>query len=131
VPGKFHPGWPGANDDECQKRRTLPGIGFAFRALKGKQHASADGHGIFQRFQAWRERLPFRMAEIGMARPRRENERVVKRAAAAFEHNTAAICVHANHRCKKRGHFWAAPHEKADWPGDFRRRQRRRRDLVK
>ena len=52
-------------------------IALALGALEGDQDAPPQRGGVLQRLQARRERLPFVMAEIGVARAGGEHQRVV------------------------------------------------------
>ena len=128
--GHFDAGRAGADDDERQQRRAPRRIGLALGALEGDEDAPPQRGGVLQRLQARRERLPFVMAEIGVARAGGEHQRVVGQGIAVIEQHALARGVDAAHVGKQRRHLLASAQQIADRPGDFRRRQRRGRDLV-
>jgi hypothetical protein len=109
-------------------RRT--GIGLALGALEGDEDATSERGGVFQRFQAGRERLPFVVAEIGVTRAGGEHQRVVGDRIAVIEQHALARGIDAADIGEQRRHLLAVAQEITDRPGDFRRRQRRGRDLV-
>ena len=71
--GQLDAGRPAADDDEGQQRPRSR-IGLALRAFEGEQHAAPNRGRVLQRLQARRQRLPFVMAEIGVARAGGEHE---------------------------------------------------------
>ena len=88
--GEFDAGRAGADDDEGQQRGAPCRIGLALGTLERHQDAPAQRGGVLQRLQARRERLPFVMAEIGVARAGGENQRVVGQRAAVIEQHALA-----------------------------------------
>ena len=88
--GHFDAGRAGADDDESQQRRAPRRIGLALGALEGDQNAPPQRGGVLQRLQSRRERLPFVMAEIGVARAGGEHQRVVGHRVAVIEQHALA-----------------------------------------
>ena len=106
-------------------------IGLALGALEGEQDAPANRGGVLERLQAGRERLPFVMAEIGVARAGGEDQRVVGQRCAVIEQHALRRDVDAGRRVASSVvHFGPVAQQMADRPGDLRGRERRRRDLV-
>src|ERR1700730_12933173 len=64
---EFDSGGSAADDHEVQRLTAFAGGGAAFGEFKGKQDAAADFEGVFDSFEAGRERLPFIMSEVSMA----------------------------------------------------------------
>jgi hypothetical protein len=83
-----------------------------------------------ERLQAGCEGLPFVMAEIGMARAGRENQRVIRHRVAVIEQHALSRCIDAADIGEQRRHLMAVAQEIADRPGDLRGRERSGRDLV-
>ena len=83
--GKLDPGRAGADDDKSQQRGAALRVGLALGPFECDQDAASNGGGVLQRFQPRRERLPFVMAEIGVARAGGEHQRVIGQRAAVFE----------------------------------------------
>ena len=83
--GELDAGRAGADDDEGQQRRAPLRIGLALGAFERDQDAPPQRGGVFQRFQAGRERLPFVMAEIGVPRAGGEDQRVIGQRVAVLE----------------------------------------------
>ena len=126
----FDAGRAGADDDEGQQRRAPRRIGLALGALEGDEDAPPQRGGILQRFQARRERLPFVVAEIGVAGAGGEHQRVIGQRIAVIEQHALSCRIDAADICEQRRHLLASAQQVADRPGDFRRRQRSGRDLV-
>ena len=128
--GKLDAGRAGADDDEGQQRRAPLRIGLALGALEGEQDAPPQRGGVLQRLQAGRERLPFVMAEIGVARAGREDQRVVGQRVAVIEQHALVRRVDAGHGGEQGRDLGPAAQQIADRPGDLRGRQRGGGDLV-
>ena len=128
--GKLHAGRSRADDDEGQQRRAPLRIAFALGVLEGDQDAAPQRGGVLQRLQPGRERLPFVMAEIGVAGAGGEHQRVVGQRVAAIQRHAARRGVHAGHRGEQGRDLRTAAQQIADRPGDLRGRQRRGGDLI-
>ena len=77
VPASSTPVGPAPIMTKVKQRRAPLRIGLALGALEGDQDAPPQRRRVLQRLQPRRERLPFVMAEIGVARAGREHQRVV------------------------------------------------------
>ena len=66
-----------ADDDERQVSRALDLIGRPLRLLERQQQVPADEPGVFERLEAGRVRLPVVVAEVGVRRAGRDDQRVV------------------------------------------------------
>ncbi len=128
--GQFHAGRPAADDRQRQQRLALLRIGFPLGLLEGQQDAPPNGGGVLERLQPGRERLPFVMAEIGVAGAGGEHQRVVGDRAAVVEQHALAGAVDATDIGEQRRHVLALAQEMADRPGNLRGRQRRGRHLI-
>ena len=128
--GEFDAGRAGADDDEGQKRRAPRRIALALGALEGDQNAPPQRGGVLQRLQAGRERLPFVMAEISVARAGGEHQRVVGQRVAVIEQHALVCRIDAAHGGEQGRDLGAVAQQIADRPGDLRGRQRRGRDLI-
>ena len=97
-PGQFDAGRTAADDHEGEQRLEPRRVGFALGFLERQKDAAADRGGVFDRLQPGRRRLPVVMAEIAVARPRREDQRVVGNRASNREAHHAGRRIHAHHR---------------------------------
>ena len=128
--GELDAGRPGADDREGQQRRPAVRVGLEFGALEGEQDPAADHGRVLEGLQAGRERFPFVMAEIGVARARAEDERVVGHGLAPVEQDAPRLGIDADDRGQHRRHLGAPAHDPADRPGDLREAERRGGGLV-
>src|SRR5262249_27819518 len=123
-------GRPGADNDEGHERRPLLRVWLALRLFEGEEDAAANGRRVLERLQARRERLPIVMAEIGVARAGRQNERVVGEHRAVIEMQLATLLVDGLDRGEQGRDLLALAKQMSDRPGDLRWRERRRRRLI-
>ncbi len=96
---------------------------LALGALEGDQDTPPQRGGVLQRLQAGRERLPFVMAEIGMARAGGEDQRVIGHGVAVLEQHALVRGVDAVDIGEQRRDLVAVAQQVADGPGDFGGRQ--------
>ena len=75
--GHLHAGGAAADNDEGEKARPLGLVLDHLRAFEGEQEPPPDLGRVRDVLEAWRERCPIVMAEIGMGRSRGEHEIVV------------------------------------------------------
>ena len=121
--GEFDAGRTGPDNDKRQPCRAPLRIGFALGTFEGDQDPPPQRGGVLQRLQAGRERLPFVMAEIGVAGPGGENQRVVGQGVAVLEQHALFRRIHAAHRGEQGRDFGTAAQQIADRPGNLRGRQ--------
>ncbi|MNE85189.1 hypothetical protein D3C80_1821620 [compost metagenome] len=76
--GHFHPSRPRSNDAERQHRPSDVGIAFEFRLFERQKKPSADCRSVLQCLQPRSKWFPVVASEIGVTRPGRKNERVVR-----------------------------------------------------
>src|SRR5687767_6830678 len=75
--GQFDTGRSAADHDEGQQTCTCAGIHLTFRPLEGTIDAPTHVGGVFDALEAWSMRLPVRLTEVVMPRPRRHDQGVV------------------------------------------------------
>ena len=77
APASSTPGGSAADDDEIERRVPALLQHLALGQFEGQQHAAANLGGVFDGFEAGRERLPLIVAEIGVRGAGGEHEVVV------------------------------------------------------
>ena len=75
--GELDAGRPGADDRERQPGLAIGGIAAGLGQLEGAEDSRADAKGVVERLHAGRVALPFVVAEVGVAGPGRDDQRVV------------------------------------------------------
>ena len=130
VPASSTPVGPAPTMTKVSSAARRCGIGLALGALERHQNAPPQRGGVLQRLQAGRERLPFVMAEIGVARAGGENQRVVGQGVAVIEQHALVRGIDAAHGGEQGRDLGAVAQQIADRPGDLGGRQRRGRDLI-
>src|SRR5215469_6042024 len=103
---------------------------LTFRQFKRQEYATANFNGIFDCLEARRQRFPFIVAEIRVARASRHNQIVVRNLAIANVHNFPRK-VEVLHLAQKHLNIAIAPENPANGSGDFTGGQAGRRDLIK
>ena len=130
VPASSTPVGPAPMMTKVSSAARRCGIAFALGVLEGDQDAAPQRGGVLQRLQAGRERLPFVMAEIGVAGAGGEHQRVVGQRVAAIERHAARLGIDAGHRGEQGRDLGTPAQQIADRPGDLRGRKCRGRDLI-
>src|SRR5258706_8920524 len=128
--GELDAGRAAADDDERHPLAASLRIRFALGRLEGDEDPASDRRSVVDRLQARRERRPFRMAEIRMPRPARDDQGVVADRAAVGELDDPLLGVEVDRLAEEHGHVLAAPEDAPERLRDLARRQRARRDLV-
>lgn len=126
---QLNAGWTAADDHECQHfalDRRRVGI---FRLLKGEQQAAPNVGCVLDLLQAWRERGPFIMPKIAVARAGRDDQVVIRNTDIPDDYLVRSD-VDIGHTAKQDANIWLIPKEAAYRPGDVSRRQTGRRDLI-
>ena len=75
--GQLHACWPAAYDDEVEGRVPAALHHLALGQFKGQQDAAADLGGVFEGFEAWGERRPLGVGEVGVGGASSEDQIVV------------------------------------------------------
>ena len=130
VPASSTPVGPAPMMTKVRSAARLLRIGLALGALERDQNAPPQRGGVLERFQSRRERLPFVMAEIGVARAGGEHQRVVRHRVAVVEQHGMAVGIDSGDCGKQRRHLLASTQQMANRPGDFGRGERGGRDLI-
>ncbi len=128
--GQFDARGAGADDHKGQQRLPPYRIGLALGFLERQEDAAANGRSVLDRLQAGRHRLPFVMAEIAVPGARRENQRLVGNRAPIGEAHGTNGGIDADNGPEPGRDILAIMQHRSDRPCDFRRRERRRRDLI-
>ena len=102
VPASSTPVGPAPTMTKVKSAARRSRIALALGALEGDQDSPPQRGGVLERFQARRERLPFVMAEIGVARAGGEHQRVVEQRIAVIEQHALVRRVDAGHRRRTR-----------------------------
>ena len=118
-----------AHHHEGEKPPLLVRVIGRFRTLEGQQDLAADPGRVLDLLQSRRRGGPFRMAEIGMRGPCREDEDVVGKGHVPGM-DEPCLRIDARHVGHENGGVRLAPENAADRPGDVGRRQGSGRDLV-
>ncbi len=74
---KLHASRAAADDDKRQQLLLAGPITFSFGAFKSDEHLAPNRDRVLHRFEAWRVRLPFVVAEVRGPRACRQNQVVV------------------------------------------------------
>ena len=98
-----------ADDHEGEKGGAAFGIGLALGALQRQQNPAAYRRGVFESLEPGCIRLPFVVAEVGVARAGGENQAVEVHGGAVFEQYAARADVDPAHDREQRRHFLAPP----------------------
>jgi hypothetical protein len=127
---QFHPRRPAADDDEGQPRLPLDRVAEALGRLEGVEDAAAHGGGVLDRFQAGRELLPLRVAEVVVCRAGRDEQRVVRQARAVGEQHGPAGQVEADRLAQQDAGVALPFEDRPQGRGDVSRREPAGRHLV-
>lgn len=95
--GELHPGWPTAHDHERLPRLPRSEVIALLRLLEGEEKAVADLERIIDGLEPRRHGLPLIVAEVGVARAWREDEKVVWGLALVIRDHHAAHRVYTRH----------------------------------
>ena len=128
--GELHAGGSAADDDEIERRVPALLEHLPLGQLKGQQHAAANLGGVFDGFEAGRERLPLVVAEIGVRGAGGENEIVVVEARAAGQRHLPRGDVDGDHLIHEHLSVALVAQNGADGLGDVGRREHGQRHLV-
>ena len=126
----FHAGRPAADDDEVHCRRSRRRVLRFLGKFEGHQDASPDLNGVLEALQTGRELFPFGVAEIGMARPSRDDEVIIMNFALPRPHNVRPD-VDLVHFREDHFDIFIFSKDPAHRRGNIRRRKRSGCDLVK
>ena len=128
--GELDAGGTAADDAEGHQRPAPLAIGLALGLLEGEEQAPADRRRVLEGLEAGGRGLPLVVAEIGVAGAGGEDEGVIGHLAAVGQQHPAPRPVDAGGAPEQGRHLRAVPEQPADRPGDLRRGEQRRRDLV-
>ena len=128
--GKLDPGGTRADDDEGHERVLDDRVALVLGGLEGAEDAGADLERVLDRLQAGCVTLPAVLVEVGMARPGRDDERVVRERLAVSEADLASFGVDVDGLAEDDPRVLLVPEDVAQRLGDLGRRQRPGRDLV-
>ena len=95
-PGQLDAGRPAADEHERHPGPPPVGVGLALGGLEGDEDPPADLGRVLDGLEARRDRGPFRMVEVGVMGPGRDDERVVRDRAAVGELDLAPVDVDAD-----------------------------------
>src|SRR5690606_16374456 len=98
-PCHLDPRWARPDDSEGQQRLALLYIRLALRRFEGEENLAADRGGVLERFEPRRELLPLVIAEIGMSRPRSDDEAVIGLWWPVFDQHGAGGGIYARDGC--------------------------------
>ena len=118
-----------ADHDEGEQGPLLRAVLLALGRLIGQEHAAPDLQGILECLEAGREGLPLAVAEVGVTRPRGEDERVVAHVA-AVQLEAPGGQVHLLDVGEEHRDVGRAAQDRPERGGDVGRVQRRGGDLV-
>ena len=127
--GHLDAGRAGADDHEREQPPPLGLVVGQFRLLECQQDAAADAGGVLDALEARRHRRPFVMAEIGVRRAGRDDQRVVGDRARS-DQDAPPRGIDAGHLRHQHGRVRLLAQDVPDRPGDIGRRQRGGRDLI-
>ena len=130
APASSTPVGPPPTRTKVSSARRRAGSVSRSALLEGEQDPAADLEGVLERLQPRRVRLPFVVAEVGVARAGREDEVVVRQAAVGAARPRAPPRRSPHRLGEQHAGVRLAPQDRADRVGDVAGRQRRRRDLV-
>ena len=126
---KLDAGRAAADDGKGQQAQALLGIFGRLGALEGLEHPAPDGDRVLDRLKGGSIGLPLVMAEIGMAGPGCEHQKIV----AEFSRRRrdgSTVRIHCEDPCHEHRRVRLPSHDVPDWPGDVGRRERRSRRLI-
>jgi hypothetical protein len=125
------PGGPAADDHECHQRLASRRIGRRLGLLESEQNSPPDVQRLLQRLQPRRHRRPLVVPEVRVARPRGQDQVVVRHAPGAVrQHDFLRRRVDRRDLLQQHLRIGLIPQHRADRVGDVRRRERRRCDLI-
>ena len=110
-----------ADDDEGQVGMAADRVGFPLRVLEGEQHPAADLERVLQALEPRRERLPFIVAEVGVAGAGGDDEIVVAGSGAVGEAHRAGVDVDIAHLGEEHLGVLRRAKDGADGRGDVAR----------
>ena len=116
--GHLHAGRSGPNDHEGEEAPPVLGRRHRLGVFEGGQDAPADAGGIVDLLEAGRHALPFVVAEIGVARSRRQHQLIVFDLV-AVDLDRAALPVHAGNPAEHDTYVGRAAQDRADRRGDL------------
>ncbi len=128
--GQLNPGWTAADHGEAQQGFSLSRIRREFGKLERRNHASANFECIIKRLQTWRVFRPMIIAKVTGPGTGSNNQKVVfKKLFRTLDPAIAQInsgdFAHQNRNAR------VFSQNMSDRRGNRRRRQTRRRDLIK
>ena len=136
LAGHLDAGGTGADHHERQPLVAPLGIALELGGLEGGQDAAADGQRALERLHLGRMRAPLVVAEVGVVRAARDDQRVVghrfrcRQIADRPEDHLAPLEVEALDLGEQHAHVAVALEHRPQRIGDLARRQRAGRDLV-
>ena len=116
--GQLDPRGPAPHDHERQERLTPRGILLALGRLEGEEHAPPDLQGVVDVLEAGGQGPPLVVAEVGMARPGRQDQEVVLEGVAVGEPDPPRGQVHRARLTQQDPDVRAAAQDVADRLGD-------------
>jgi hypothetical protein len=127
--GKLDPGGPAANDDEGQQAGAQVRIGRRLGLLKRQEDATSDSGRVADLLQTRRERRPLVVAEIGVPRPSRDDQ-IVVRDAPLIDQHLAGCSVDVGNPAENHLGVALPAQDGTDRLGDVGGRERCGRDLI-
>jgi hypothetical protein len=124
VPASSTPVGPAPTMTKVSSADRRPASFSISARSKASRMRAAERRGVFECFEALGVSFPFVVAEIGVPRPCRENERVVGDGSTVVEPDLPGVGVDALDFGENSGHVAPPPHEMTNRPSDFRGRQR-------
>ena len=121
---------PPADDDESQPCRALRRIGLRLGALERSEDALAQPNGVVDALEPGRDRLPFRMIEVRVPRPGRDDQVIVRDFHPAVGDDDPCRHVHPLHLGHQHGGVALARKQPPDRRRDVGGRERGGRDLI-
>jgi hypothetical protein len=127
--GQLHAGGPAADHHRGQERALLGSVRLPLRLLVGDEHAAPDLERVLERLEARGQRLPVVVAEVGVTRPRGQDQAVVGELAVG-QREAARGQVHGAHLRQQDRHVGRPAQDRAERGRDVGGVQRRGRHLV-
>ncbi len=128
--GQLDTGRAAADEDKREQLLTARGIGLALGPLERKQHTPPDLERVLERLEPRRVSRPLLVPEIGMARARGHDQKVVVEHGAVGQDDPAAGRLDRAGLAKQHANVCGAPEDPSDRRGDIAWRERRGGNLI-